>query len=102
MLDSENLEPEKRNCGRTGPTSPEGGAASSKNAVTHGACARTLILPHESKEEWELVLAHWCQNYQPAEDSLAYDFVLRTAKAEWHRRRAKLNFDYFMASTGAA
>ena len=100
MLDSENLEPEKRNCGRTGPTSPEGRAASSKNSTKHGACSRTLILPHESKEEWEDLLAHWCDIYKPAEDSLYYDFVLRTAEAEWHRRRAQLNFDVFMGSTG--
>ena len=100
MLDSENLEPEKRNCGRTGPTSPEGRAASSKNSTKHGACSRTLILPHESKEEWEDLLAHWCDIYKPAEDSLYYDFVLRTAEAEWHRQRAQLNFDVFMGSTG--
>jgi hypothetical protein len=93
-------ESEKRNCGRTGPTSPEGRCASSKNAINHGACARTLILPHESEEEWQLLLAHWCETYQPAEDSLAYEFVLKTAQAEWHRRRAQLNFDDCMASTG--
>jgi hypothetical protein len=100
MYDSENSEPEKRNCGRTGPTSPEGRAASSKNSTKHGACARTLILPHESKEEWESLLAHWCDLYKPAEDSLYYDFVVRTAQAEWHRRRAQVNFDVFMADTG--
>jgi hypothetical protein len=99
MLDSENLDSEKRNCGRTGPTSPEGRAASSKNAIKHGACARTLILPHESEEDWELLLAHWCDIYKPAQDSLEYDFVLRTAQAEWHRRRTQFNFDVFMAST---
>jgi hypothetical protein len=98
MFDTD-AEPEKRNCGRTGPTSAEGRSASSKNAVKHGACARTLILPHESEEDWQLLLAHWREMYQPAEDSLAYDFVLRTAQAEWHRRRSQFNFDVFMAST---
>jgi hypothetical protein len=48
MHDAENPESEKRNWGRTGPTSPEGRAASSKNAIKHGACAQTLILPCES------------------------------------------------------
>jgi hypothetical protein len=100
MHDSENFESEKRNCGRTGPTSPEGRAASSKNSTKHGACARTLILPHESKQEWEDLLAHWCDLYKPAEDSLYYDFVVRTAQAEWHRRRAQVNFEVFMADTG--
>ena len=92
-------QPEKRNCGRTGPTSPEGRSASSKNAIKHGACARTLILFHESEEDWQLLLAHWCEIYKPAENSLAYDFVLRTAQAEWQRRRNQFNFDGVMAST---
>jgi hypothetical protein len=99
MHDSENPAPVKRNCGRTGPTSPEGRAASSKNSTKHGACARTLILPHESEEDWEEVLAHWCRLYQPAKDSLEYDFVLKTAQAEWHRIRAQHNFNNFLAST---
>ena len=109
MFDSEILEsaaaeradtePKKRNCGRTGPTSPEGRAASSKNAIKHGACAQTLILSHETEEAWQLVLAHFCEIYHPPEDSLAYDFVRRTAQAEWHRVRTQRNFDCVMAST---
>jgi len=90
-----NAEPKKRNCGRTGPTSPEGRAASSRNAIKHGACCRTLVLPDESEEAWELVLAHFCKTYLPTEDSLEYDFVLKTAQAEWHRIRAQRNYDSF-------
>jgi hypothetical protein len=111
MLDSEiyddsvradeqrNAEPEKRNCGRTGPTSAEGRAASSKNAIKHGACAQTLILPCESEESWLLLLSRWCKTYQPPEDSLLYDFVLKTAQAEWYRIRAHRNLESFMAFT---
>jgi len=99
MHDSENPEPEKRNCGRTGPTSPEGRAASSRNAIKHGACAQTLILPCESEESWLLLLSRWCQTYQPPEDSLLYDFVLKTAQAEWHRIRAHRNLESVMAFT---
>jgi len=99
MRDSENLEPEKRNCGRTGPTSPEGRATSSKNSTKHGACAQTLILPCESEESWLLLLNRWCQTYQPPEDSLLYDFVLKTAQAEWHRIRTHRNLESVMALT---
>jgi len=88
-----NAEPEKRNCGRTGPTSAEGRSSSSKNAIKHGACARTLILPGESEEAWELLLNRWLKEYQPAEDSLEYDFVLKTAQAEWQRIRTNRNFN---------
>ena len=99
MLDPEIPEPEKRNCGRTGPTSPEGRATSSKNSIKHGSCAQTLILPCESEESWLLLLNRWRRDYQPAEDSLKYDFVLKTAQAEWHRIRAHRNFDCFTSLT---
>ncbi len=69
-----NAEPEKRNSGRTGPTSAEGRSASSKNATKHGACAHTLILPGESEQAWELLLNRWLHEYQPAEDSLELRF----------------------------
>jgi hypothetical protein len=90
------FEPEKRNCGRTGPTSSEGRSASSKNAIKHGACSRTLVLPGESEESWQLLLGRWCKTYQPAEDSLEYDFVLKTAQAEWHRIRTQRNYDVYL------
>jgi hypothetical protein len=93
MDDSENLESEKRNCGRTGPTSPEGRATSSRNSIKHGSYSQTLILPHESEESWLLLLNRWLQTYQPPEDSLLHDFVLKTAQAEWYRMRAQLNLD---------
>jgi hypothetical protein len=43
---------EKRNCGHTGPTSPEGRAISARNATRHGMCAKTLILDHENEQDW--------------------------------------------------
>jgi hypothetical protein len=93
MHDSENFEPEKRNGGRTGPTSPEGRATSSKNSIKHGSCSQTLILPFESEESWLLLLNRWLQTYKPPEDSLLHDFVLKTAQAEWYRMRAQRNLD---------
>jgi hypothetical protein len=93
QCEDEQPEREKRNCGRTGPTSPEGRATSSKNSTKHGSCSQTLILPHEKEECWLLLLDRWLQTYQPAEDSLLYDFVLKTAQAEWYRMRAQTNLD---------
>jgi len=92
-------EPKKRNSGRTGPTSPEGRAKSSQNSIKHGACSYTLILPGELEEAWLLLLSHWCRTYRPVEDTLLYDFVLKTAQAEWYRIRAQRHFDSFYAST---
>jgi hypothetical protein len=84
---------EKRNCGRTGPTSEEGRATSSKNSIKHGSCSQTLILPFEKEESWLLLLNRWLHTYQPPEDSLLHDFVLKTAQAEWYRMRAQRNLD---------
>ena len=89
----EQPEQKKRNCGRTGPTSEEGRAASSKNSIKHGSCSQTLILPNEKEESWLLLLDRWLTTYQPPEDSLLYDFVLKTAQAEWYRMRAQRNLD---------
>jgi hypothetical protein len=91
---------EKRNSGRTGPTSPEGKAVSSQNAVKHGGCARTLILPGEFEEDWHRLLARWRAAYQPAEGSLEADFVLKAAQAEWHRIRAQHAYDNFFDVIG--
>ena len=68
------------------------------NAIKHGGCSKTLILPHESIGDWELVLSHWCAVYRPKEDSLEFDFVLKVAQAEFRRLRADRNYDDFLAS----
>ena len=60
--------------------------------------SKTLILPHESIGDWELVLKHWCEVYRPKEDSLEFDFVLKVAQAEFRRLRADRNYDDFLAS----
>jgi hypothetical protein len=93
----ETAAPEKRNSGRTGPTSPEGRAISSQNSFKHGGCSQTLILPGEDIEAWQLLLNRFCQTYRPAADTLEYDFVHKTAQAEWYRIRAQRNYDFYLA-----
>jgi hypothetical protein len=93
-------EEQKRNSGRSGPTSLEGKAISSQNATKHGACSKTLILPNESEEDWLLLLARWRDTYQPTDESLEFDFVLKAAQAEWYRLRAQRNYDEFLLSMG--
>jgi hypothetical protein len=91
--------PKKRNSGKTGPTSAAGKFNSAQNARTHGACARTLILPVESEQGWLILLSRWQDIYQPREESLEADFVLRTAQAEWFRIRVCRQYDEFIKST---
>jgi hypothetical protein len=96
--DSPNPERKKRNSGRTGPTSAEGKAKSAANALKHGACATTLILPQESEFGWEILKSRWEDAYKPRPESLEADFVLRTAQAEWYRLRCQRQFNEFIMS----
>jgi hypothetical protein len=92
---------EKRNSGHTGPITPEGRAISARNAIRHGMCATTLILAHENEADWLQLLQTWLNGYQnPAENTLLYNFVLKTAQAEWFRLRAQREYDFFLRNHG--
>ncbi len=89
----------KRNCGRTGPTSVIGRTISARNATRHGMCSRTLILENESEEDWNELLTRWLNQYQnPAEKTILYTYVVKTAQAEWFRLRMQREYDLFFAS----
>jgi hypothetical protein len=92
---------EKRNSGRTGPTSEAGLAVSSRNATRHGMCATTLIMEGENEADWLELLKTWLTAYQnPAESDLLYSFVVKTAQAEWHRLRVQREYDFHLFGHG--
>ncbi len=96
-LDTSETPRPKRNSGRTGPTSSIGRERSSRNAISHGLCAKTLILSYEEESAWLELRNVWLAEYQnPAEDSVLYTFVVKTAQAEWYRRRAQKEYDFFL------
>ena len=102
MLSEDHPEIEKRKCGHTGPTSEEGRAISARNATRHGMCATTLIMENEVEADWLDLLKTWLNDYQnPAEDSLLYTFVIKTAQAEWHRLRVQREYDFHMYGHGS-
>ncbi len=92
----------KRNCGRTGPTSEAGRARSAQNSTKHGACAQTLLIFGEREQDWHLLLKFWTDQYKPAEDTVLYTFVLKTAQAEWTRLRCQRQYDDLVASYDTA
>ncbi len=49
----------------TGPSSPEGKAAASRNAIRHGLSAAFQVLPHESPEEFEELEAAYREEFNP-------------------------------------
>jgi len=85
-----------RNCGRTGPTSAAGLARSAQNSFKHGGCSARLILPGESEEEWQELLARWHKTYEPDPESLSYDFVQKAAEADWRRLRNERTYDDYL------
>jgi hypothetical protein len=92
----------KRNCGRCGATSEAGRRRSALNALKHGATAKTLILKVESEEGWLIVLNRWKDRYQPLENSLEAEFVLRTAQSDWARMRCSRQYDEFIHGVSCA
>ena len=71
----------------TGPRTPEGKAASSRNSLRHGLCAETLLLPPEDPDHFLALLQDLQQRFLPegeAEDLL----VERIAAAQWRLHRS--------------
>jgi hypothetical protein len=94
-------ETHKRNSGHTGPTTEAGRQTSARNATVHGMCAKTLILDFEHEADWLALFETWLDAYQnPAETSLLYTFVLKTAQAEWHRARIQRQYNAHLYSFG--
>jgi len=98
---SQQTDPQKRNSGKTGPTSATGRETSARNATRHGMCAKTLILEDELESDWLDLLQTWLEAYHsPAESTLLYTFVLKTAQAEWQRLRVQRQYDFHLVNSG--
>jgi hypothetical protein len=70
----------------TGPRSVEGKSASRFNALKHGIDAASIVVPGEDPAEYDALVAHYQQEYQPrsASESFHVDTMIR---ADWHKRR---------------
>jgi hypothetical protein len=81
----------------TGPRSVEGKAASSMNALQHGARAESRIIPGEDVQALAQLAEAYRQEYQPdgPEEELLLDTIIR---ADWTQRRmARLEAEVFHA-----
>src|SRR5437763_9134407 len=66
LTDEERAEINRRNArSSTGPRSPFGKAASSRNAYEHGMRAESFALPNEDVEELKALTDQWLDYYQP-------------------------------------
>src|SRR5262245_44302329 len=64
----------------TGPRTPEGKAKSSRNALRHGLCAKTISLPNEDPRTAEERLRAWFDWYEPRSPA-AVHLVTECARA---------------------
>jgi len=69
-----------------GPVTPEGLAKSSRNSLRHGLSAKSVVLPAESQEQFQLLLDAHIRQFQPAGD-VEMDLVEAMAVARWRLRR---------------
>jgi len=70
----------------TGPRTPEGKAASSQNAVKHGATASRVVLSFEEPAEFERVHTEFCRQLRPATD-LEQFLIDDMVAAHWRMTR---------------
>jgi hypothetical protein len=70
----------------TGPTSPEGKAKSSLNALSHGFYSKHLLLPDEDPAELELLRSSLIESYIP-EDGAELLLVERVISSQWKLQR---------------
>jgi hypothetical protein len=69
-----------------GPATPEGRAKSSRNSLRHGLSAKSVLLPAESHEQFQLLLDAHIQQFHPA-NPVEMDLVEAMAVARWRLRR---------------
>jgi len=73
----------------TGPRTPSGKAVASMNALKHGLCAHTPVVPGEDPAEFAQFAAGWVDHLQPSDPhqtSLAEQLIL----AAWQLKRVPL------------
>jgi hypothetical protein len=69
-----------------GPTTTEGKARSSQNALKHGLTAQFQVLPGESQEDFDALLESHQTLYQPS-GAIEQDLVHTLAVTRWRLRR---------------
>jgi len=72
----------------TGPRTPEGKAASSPNAKTHGLSAADPVLPHEDRNKFNALLERYQSEFAPATAHEEFP-VSQMTGARWKLDRAE-------------
>jgi hypothetical protein len=84
----------------TGPLSPAGKAASSRNATTHGLCAGFAVLPHEDRKAFEHLHDSYAQTFKPTNEPEVF-LVSRMVESRWKLARLqRMEAALFQQMTG--
>jgi hypothetical protein len=70
-----------------GPVTPAGKQRSSLNALRHGLCAKCIVLDHESRENFLILLQQHLDLFQPANE-VEVGMIEEMCAAYWRQRRA--------------
>ena len=70
-----------------GPSTPAGKQRSSLNAIRHGLCANCIVLDHESRENFLILLQQHVDRFQPANE-VESGMIEEMCAAYWRQRRA--------------
>src|SRR5580700_8865439 len=70
-----------------GPSTPAGKQRSSLNALRHGMCANCIVLDHESRENFLILLQQHIDRFQPANE-VEVGMIEEMCAAYWRQRRA--------------
>jgi len=70
----------------TGPSSPEGKAASSRNATTHGLSGHFAVLPHEDSQAFDRLIHGYFETFQPHNDHESF-LIQLMVQSRWKLAR---------------
>jgi hypothetical protein len=89
MASEKQIEANRRNAFKsTGPKTPEGKAASSRNATKHGLTAERAVISVEDREEFDQLQASFQEQFQPA-GPLETFLVDQIVMAAWRLTRVR-------------
>ena len=80
----------------TGPATPAGKAASSRNRLNHGFRSATVLLPGDDPAEYEALLTELSEHFDPT-DLTDTRFVREMADAEWRLRGVRGHMESALA-----
>jgi len=69
-----------------GPVTPDGRAISSRNSLRHGLRAKAILIPGESRREFQTLLDDYVGQFQP-QGPVEFDLVQTMAIARWRLNR---------------